>query len=506
MLTRRAFVRSAAALAGGTAAGASRLGGPRQPARAAPLPGNTGEIPGWPRYAQDLLGLGFQYPPGWTPRMLENGLASVTSGRDGITGARALGELLTVKPGTTSAALLFVLAANFAVSLDRFEAAAAVRLASTPDLSALRYTLNSADGPRKGTLVVQVDKGGAAVLAFDAAPAQYAAQISTLTTIIRTFRWYQPGLALRQEVEPNERAFTALVPEGWPAQFQVIRPAIDAGFVARAVDPAGQTLIEAHLPQTPAFALPSQLLREGTWYHMGDRWGIQPYLVLPYLPGKEYIRGFALPQLGPQRADLRLLGWGDRPDLAGLQEAALARRLPRGGADGGEAEYAWTGPGGVRMRGRIVVLTILEGGLWGATTFLRAEAPEPQFNLAVAALTTMSGSLRPNAVWQAAAIKGAAARWRIIIQTQREVFNTYQETLQHRQEVFEKAAEAWDQYIRYTFSGASDFGAYVPFGPDTVLTADGKIVPVVGLGGQSVGNWSDQMQRSGQTPYLVQNW
>jgi len=514
MVTRRTFLRAGAALIAGAAAPLGPLVRTGGAAPGAPAPAADGGVPGWPRYQQDQLGIAFQHPPGWTVRVLENGMPAVAAGRDGLAGARAYGQLFTVKEGTGSATLIFVLASNLAIDLDAFKIVQAVRLSTDPDLSALRYTFNYADGPRKGTLTVQVNKGGGALLGFDAPAGQYAEQAKTLATTIGTFHWFKPTLALYQAVEPKEHAFTAMVPEHWRTNFQVIRPAIDAGFVAGATDPTGRLSVDVHLPQTPFCVTPAQgvPLREGDYYHMGDQWGIQPYLVLRYLPGKEYLRSFVLPQLGRQRPDLRLVGWGDRPDLATNVDSAIAKKVAHGSADGGEAEYVWTAPGGVAMRGRLVTLTILvpglDGapGLWFASQLLRAEAPTAQFNEAVAVLTTMNGSLRPDAAWKAAELKGAGDRWRIILNTQKAVFNIYQQVMKNRQDAEEKADEQWDETIRYTFSGGSDYGSYVPLGDDTIMTADGQVVQVVGLGGKSVADWQAAQAKNGGDTYLQKAW
>jgi hypothetical protein len=198
---------------------------------------------------------------------------------------------------------------------------------------------------------------------------------------------------------------------------------------------------------------------------------------------------------------------GDRPDLATSTEAA-AWRGNNASVEGGEAEYAWTGPGGVRMRGRVVALTILVPSLrlWSAPSVIFAEAPEAQINTAVAAAITLAGSIRPLPVWLAAEIKGSRERWRILIDTQRKLFDEYESVIQHRQEVVAHAAEKWDQYIRYTYSGSSDFGPYAPLGPDTIMTADGKVVRVVGIGGQTVAGWQSAQAKSGGSTYLQKTW
>jgi hypothetical protein len=505
VLSRRALLRSGAVLIG---AATARVRNFQDTTSALAVAAPNNDVSGWPRFQQDQLGFSFQYPPGWTPRTLEAGMASVASGRDGLTGARALGQLFTLRQGVASGTLISVLATNLALLLDQFTVVEGARLSSNPDISALRYTMNYVDGPRKGTLVAMVSKRAAVTLAFDAPAAQYAGHLPALTTVIQTFRWFPPTLPLQQVVEPREGAFTAMVPVGWRATLQVIRPAVDAGFVARASDPSGQITAEAHLPQTPFFALPNPAfgIREGGWFTLAN--GIDPYLVMPYMPGKEYIRSFLQPQARRSRPDLHITGLGDRPDLATSAEAATFRRQSQARVEGGEAEYAWTGSGGIRMRGRVVALTILVPSmrLWSAPSVIFAEAPEAQINTAVAAAITLAGSIRPVPVWLAAEIKGARERWRILIETQRKLFEEYQSVIQHRQDVVAHAAEQWDQYIRYTFSGSSDFGPYTPLGPDTIMTADGKVVRVVGLGGQTVAGWTSAQGKAGGSTFLHKAW
>ncbi len=452
-------------------------------------------ISGWQSFLQPALGVAFQHPPGWTVRVLESGQAGVSEGADGLSGARAYGQLFAVKEGTGSGTLIYTLAANLALTLDEFRVVEAVRLSASPDLSALRYTFRYVDGRRKGTITVSAKKGGATLLGFDAPEGAYAARVDALSRVIGTFRWFKSSPPLDESVEPRERAYSMMIPQGWRPDLSVIRPQIDAGFSARVTDPAGVLSIEVHRPMTPAFITPhpASPLPEGSWYPLGSKWGMEPLLVYRYLPGKDYVRWFLLPRL--QRPGVQIAGWGDRPDLEVSPEIAALKRAFGGRANGGEVEYTWTTAQGVRMRGRAVVQTVLVSGLdrapslWQAPLVLLAEAPESQFSTAGVALLAANGSFHVDSKWYAAEIATSRKRWRIIRETEKILFDMYQETLKHRQDVVLKAAEQWSDHIRHTPLGNSDFGAYVPYGNDTIRLADGSIIPVIELGGKTITQW-----------------
>ena len=469
---------------------------------------------GWSRYLQPQLGIVLAHPPGWAVRTLESGQTGASRGPDGLTGPRAYGQLYTVKEGTGSTALLNAVADGLTLLFDDFRVVEKVRLSTTPDLSALRYTFPFVDGLRKGTLTMSVKKGGAVALGFDAPAAEYAASVDTLTAIAGTFRWFESSLHLAEATEPRERAYSVMVPGGWRPDLSVKRPHIDAGFVAKASDPATGATVEVHRPYTPSFIAPNSMLaqagyREGTQYPLGAKWGMEPLLVYRYMAGKEFIRSYLLPALQGSRPGLAITGLGDRADLAFDPQVALVRKTLGGGGAGGEVEFTWTRADGVRMRGRAVAVTLYgpsptgQGvGLWGAPQVMLAEAPEPGINTAVVAMLTMNASLKINPRWFVGELKGSRDRWRIIRETEKILFTKYQETVQRRQEASLAAAEQWDAYIRHSFSGSSDYGNYVPYGRDTIRTQDGRVVPVIELGGKTVTEWMNDNPNG----YLKKAW
>lgn len=470
------------------------------------------DISRWTRIVQSQIGIAFQHPPGWTVRVQESGMAGAAEGRDGLTGARAWGQLISVREGTSSAQLVTVLAANLSQIVHGFQTVEAVRLSTNPDLSALRFSFPYVDGARKGTLIMSVKKGGAVALGFDAPAAVYAARLGEMTSMIGTFRWFESSLRLEKVTEPRERAFSIMRPSGWRADLKVIRPQVDAGLSLAMSDPTGALTVEISRPRTPLFAAPGTIAGllgpEGSTYPLGQRWGWEPLLVHRHLPGRAYLRDFLVPLLMRTRPGLQLAGLGNRPDMMFSPEAGLARAFG-GSAAGGEAEYVWTDRNGVRRRGRAVAQTIhtpppdpRAPAFWYVPRLLLAEAPEPQFNTAVAAMITANASLAINPHWLAAEIQGARDRWRIINETEQILWSKYQEAVQYRQKAAYDAADKWDQTIRHTFAGSSDFGSYVPYSADRIMTSDGRIVPVIELGGQSVEQW----MKDNPTGYLQKAW
>jgi hypothetical protein len=507
MLTRREVLRSAALML--AAAALPDLALPRG-VRAQGQ--QIADIPGWLRFVDPYVGIVFQHPPGWTVRVQESGMAGAAEGPDGLTGARAWGQLVTVRDGANSTQLVHALAANLSQAIHGFRTVDSVRLSTSPDLSALRFSFPYVDGVRKGTLIMTVKKGSAVALGFDAPAPTYINNLGRLTAMIGTFRWFESSLRLEKATEPHERAFSVMRPGGWQARLSVVRPQVDAGFAVTMNDPTGALRVEISRPYTPLFVAPGTAANllgpEGSPYPLGQRWGWAPLLVHRHLPGAAFLRGFLLPALARTRPRLQLVGLGNRPDLMFSPEAGLARAFG-GTAAGGEAEYVWTGREGLQRRGRAIALTIYAPGpdsrapaLWYAPFVLLAEAPAPLFNTAVAAMVVANASLAAGPRWLAGELQGSRERWRIINETERVLSNTYQDAVRRRQDAAHEAAEKWDQTIRHTFAGSSDYGTYVPYSSDRILTNDGRIVPVVELGGQTVAEW----MTSNPTGYLQKAW
>lgn len=175
-------------------------------------------------------------------------------------------------------------------------------------------------GPARANVLCFVHQGGGTLMAIAAPAAEFEARKTELAGILRSFSFSGAGAgsgSARRYVrwtEPNERAYTIEVPEGWQVQGGLFRfSSLDVRGELNLRSPDGATTIFAGDKSLPTFTVPTQTLamtgfREGMPYSPG--YG-STFIVNRYIPGPAFAEMYAQRRFG----SIQVVDRKDRPDL-----------------------------------------------------------------------------------------------------------------------------------------------------------------------------------------------
>ncbi|MFH1058834.1 MAG: hypothetical protein V1797_09185 [Pseudomonadota bacterium] len=251
--------------------------------------------------------------------------------------------------------------------------------------------------------------------------------------------------------DPNERAFSCLVPRGWRVKGGLKRlHAVDVRPEVVAESPDGGIMVRLGDADIPPMALANQALAmsgfpEGSQYSPG--YGLQQ-LVLRYLPGIQFATAYYLPRkVGPiSQVQARPL-----PEVA--RRAQSAHRI--GGlsivVDTGEATFAaQTGQG--PRNGYAFVQTYrvempgYQGmGTWHVEVLYGYLARPDQEAQAAAVLNAMVQSFQIDSGWLTRQAQTAGQVSNIVTQTNQQITSIIRETFNYRQQVQDRAHEKFDR-------------------------------------------------------------
>jgi hypothetical protein len=219
--------------------------------------------------------------------------------------------------------------------------------------------------------------------------------------------------------EPNERAFTMLVPKGWKVTGGLYRPNPLAYVTAiEMTSPDGQITTFGGNP-FPAFRERNWMddmsgLREG--HEATDNWGIR-WKLSKYHPGEQFLTKFVLPTRGQVRVmSARKVTAIQQPPFPGIMQSL----------DAGEVEYRVRRPGRAEeLQGGALAVTQFTGNdltrVWTIDRVLLYEAPEARIEEAKRVVLRATLTVRENPIWAQAQIRGQQDRMRIVRQTQDHV-------------------------------------------------------------------------------------
>jgi hypothetical protein len=251
---------------------------------------------------------------------------------------------------------------------------------------------------------------------------------------------------LQRRAEPNERAFTILVPRGWRVQGGIFR--IDpsrAGGPANAIgakcdftvkrDEAGTVLIHV-LPEMLYFDVRRSPAGQMGLYPPGSNYN--GMTVYPVMSALDFLRRVAFTQAHRQARAVQILEQRSLPQMA-QRYLARVRGLPIQMTFSYDAAAltATYEEGGVRYKERM--LTVVEdwgqlgAGMWGNKETLYFRAPVAEFEQWAKVLALIQNSVKFNPQWIAGELRGQIERGQIAISTQQEVQRIEREIVAHRQ-------------------------------------------------------------------------
>jgi len=265
--------------------------------------------------------------------------------------------------------------------------------------------------------------------------------------------------------EPNERAFSLLVPKGWRTEGGITRVnPLQAGGPANAVgakvdfsvkrDAAGSVMLR-WLPSIQYVdtrgTMVAQMFPPGTVYN-----GMP---VLPLGGAADFLARVVLPYVRPGAAEVQVVEQKALPEaVRAYQAAARANGLAAIGAtyDAALLTVTYT-EGGVRYRE--VLYTGIENlgpaaaGMWSNKDTLAARAPDAEFDAWKGVGETIRGSVRIDPAWLQGELRGQAERSQTAAETQRYLQDADNEITANRQRT--NAEIRNDQYL--TLTGQEDY-------------------------------------------------
>lgn len=276
----------------------------------------------------------------------------------------------------------------------------------------------------------------------------------------------KPGTVLFTRVaEPNERAFTLLVPKGWRTEGGITRVnPLQAGGPGNAVgakidfsvkrDAAGSVMLR-WLPSIQYVdtrgTMMAQMFPPGTVYN-----GMP---VMPLGSAAEFLARVVLPYVRPGATDVQAVEQKALPEaVRAYQAQARANGLAQMGVtyDAALLTVAYT-EGGVRYRE--VMYTGLEnlgpvaGGMWSNKDTLVARAPDAEFDAWKGVGETIRSSVKLDPAWVQGELRGQAQRSQHVLETQQHLQNADREIVENRQRT--NAEIRNDQYL--TLTGQEDY-------------------------------------------------
>lgn len=257
----------------------------------------------------------------------------------------------------------------------------------------------------------------------------------------------EPPQLFHRRAEPNEGAFSLLVPDGWTLEGGIVRiDPTQAGGAAQSIeakvdltvkrDEAGTVMLR-QIPDWYYCDMRHSPAGQMGMFPTGSNYG--GMTVCPVLTAREYLEQIALPQLHPDAQDLRIEEARSLDDLAqGYRRRVAAMVLPMDVAFDAALLTLTYREGGRVYREKIMALIEDRGrmaaGQWAnrETRFIRAPAEEfaawePVFSL-------MLGSVKISGQWLAGEIRGSLQRAGIYDRVQRQIQEIDRQITAHRQE------------------------------------------------------------------------
>lgn len=360
--------------------GALPAPGPSAPASPAPRPaqprssaagaaGATGPMPvepisQWKLFESKASGLAVRHPPGWRVEDRGQGAFRVSAPDRGaaVVAVQPL-EQMTGSPLETVQAVERLLPDVFASP----SVSAARSMPENPNaaLADIRYVRA---GQRCLGSVLAIKAGGRGMLyAAASSESAWPHAAPTMKQVLKSFHYIAPGAPAQLPrmvdwVEPTERAFSLPVPAGWRVEGGLKRvTALDLRSEVKVQSPDGRIFLQLGELSVPPMVLPSRaylaFTREGNWTSIQ---GVQPVLILRYLPGAHYLTDDYLPR---RLGALQVLQRRDLPDLAQRVAAQLREMGSPARVDAGEVFFSVNTDAGPRK------------GYWTAQTKLIAGLP-----------------------------------------------------------------------------------------------------------------------------------
>jgi len=468
-----------------------------QPTQPAPPP------PGWSVHKDPWHGFSIAHPPAWQVVTMR-GQISVREDPSGMISAWIWPFVLPAPSSARQLAAQFVnLAHAFNPSLQAWLQPGAA--ADSPRLTL--KTRQAKHGQNlEGYFNILVNGANAVISGYEAPVQALPQRSATLTQILSTFSTAEM-MARQMVVEPNERAFSIAVPQGWTWQAGVNRNHIGGkGMVqfTTARDPQGE--VSASMPWYMWFFVSGM-----------SAWNMGGYEALNYMPAAQFAQQRIAAWMGQFQQGLRIESITERLDLADVAQIDLIKAgYPRDHFEVTAAMLETTNTeNGLRLRQKTRVFVQRErpaglpfgmgSGGWSANVDIFYRAPDAEFAAWEPVLSGILDSIQMNPAWEAGerqlaqnyiqnAQSDIARRTRQISQTLSETSDILNSSYWTRQATYDKISEQRSNaMLGYQNMDAPDGEVYkVPSGYEQYW--------VSGLGDVYGGSWLTQPDIHWQPP------
>ena len=247
--------------------------------------------------------------------------------------------------------------------------------------------------------------------------------------------------------EPNERAFSMLVPDGWVLEGGIVRiDPTQAGGAAQSIEAKVDLTVKRDEAGTV------MLRQVPDWYYCDMRYspagqmGMFPtgsnyggMTVCPVLTAREYLEQIAIPQLHPGAQDLRVEEARSLDELArGYRQRVASMVLPMDVSFDAVLLTLTYREDGRPYREKIMALIEdrgqMVGGQWANRETRLIRAPAEEFAAWEPVFSLMLGSVKINGDWLAGEIRGSLERAGIYQRVQRQIQEIDRQITAHRQE------------------------------------------------------------------------
>ncbi len=262
---------------------------------------------------KDPHGFSIAHPQGWQVKLLGSGCIVVSEDTDNLIGPTAIIWTMSLKNPASSKEVLESLVNIIKLTNPTFNITSERGLDTKTKDTVLKadYTELLTGLNYKMFLMCSVDNKNVMVSGFFAPTDSYSVEKITLVRILNSFK-IEPSLRDPKRTappakdfvlyrDPNEGAFTLLVPKGWLVRGGLTRPYVDAAVALEIKkDASAKTAIYFEQPATPTFTEPNQTLAmagfvEGSKYN-ASYGAAQDSIVMRYLGAAGYLQNYFLPK------------------------------------------------------------------------------------------------------------------------------------------------------------------------------------------------------------------
>lgn len=446
------------------------LGPPEPPAKTPPAApaAAPGDAAKWVQHA-DPLGFAVQHPPGWTVEATREGLIVVRSADR----ASAAVVLPFFARGAAAQQCLAQSPGVLGSVLPQVRITKAVQKSLTPDVALASMECLAGAGRGRGAMLASVFDRGGMLFALAAPADRYAAERPVLVRILQSFRFTkaagapQAGGAAGAGADaavryvpwqdPNEKAFSLEVPEGWKVTGGLVRRnAVDPRGCIQIASPDGEVVVSSGDATVPTFSLPgfSQFFPEGSDYSPG--YGVV-MKVMRYKTGAQFAAEYVQTRVGQTIGGIVITGSRDRPDVAQVFNDIYRRfNSPMVSTQLSMGEVAFTGryqdkaAEGYWFAGTQLTATNMgdvQGGIWTVPHLVGYVATPAKAPLAQAVMMHLVLTSRLNPEWAAMQQGLTANVSEIVTETNKALSNTIVKGYEGRQPAQDNASRNWSNMM-----------------------------------------------------------